>query len=257
MNTAEISMMLPYTVNAFNDAVIDSDCLPEDRDEFSAALDRSIKKAQSESLKLIWLFISTGDSELVPAAAKAGFFYHHADTAGIQMLFKIRSDAFVPNYATHYIGVGGVLLDEANNLLVVQEKHHKKKHYKLPGGAVEPEEHLAKAAVREVFEETGIRSQFLSLNGFRHWHGYRYGKSDIYFICRLQPLDFRITPDENEIAEARWMPLEHYLNDPTTLSFNRKVVETTLNTSGLTLAEIEGYGSPETHEMLFALGNKL
>ena len=142
-------------------------------------------------------------------------------------------------------------MDEDRNILVIQERHHAKKHFKLPGGTVDPGEHLAHAAQREVFEETGIRSRFLSLNCFRHWHGYRYGKSDIYFVCRLKPLSSKITLETREISKAVWMPLDEYLNDPDTHPFNRKIVETTLSSPGLTIDSIPGYGSPETHEMMF------
>jgi len=143
------------------------------------------------------------------------------------------------------------LIDAQNNILVIQERYHTRRHYKLPGGALDPGEHIYQAAVREIFEETGIRSKFLSLNCFRHWHGYRYGKSDIYFVCRLKPLSSVITIDPGEISEALWMPVDEYLNHPDTHPFNRKIVHTSLNNQGLKLGTIPGYGSLETHEMMF------
>ena len=36
----------------------------------------------------------------------------------------------------------------------------------------------------------------------RHWHGYRYGKSDIYFVCRLSALSEEVTMQAEEIEEA-------------------------------------------------------
>src|SRR3979411_3377314 len=66
-------------------------------------------------------------------------------------------------------------------------------YYKLPGGALQPGEHLVDAVLREVLEETGVSVKFESLVCFRHWHGYRYGKSDIYFVCRLSPLSADVT----------------------------------------------------------------
>ena len=81
------------------------------------------------------------------------------------------------------------------------------------------------AAIREVLEETGIHTQFEALACFRHWHGYRYGKSDIYFVARLSPLSREITMQEEEIEECLWMPVEEYLGSEATSPFNRRIVQ--------------------------------
>ena len=65
--------------------------------------------------------------------------------------------------------------------------------------------------VREVLEETGVRTRFEAVVCLRHWHGYRYGKSDIYFVCRLSPLSREITMQEEELEAALWMPVDEYL----------------------------------------------
>jgi len=240
-----------YEINPFQGAVIEIDLFPDDISVFSHTLSRTLKEVEEKGLQLVWLFLPIQQAELVAPAVNLGFFYHHADENGLQLVKKVNSGAFVPGYATHYIGVGGVLIDAQNNILVIQERYHTRRHYKLPGGALDPGEHIYQAAVREIFEETGIRSKFLSLNCFRHWHGYRYGKSDIYFVCRLKPLSSVITIDPGEISEALWMPVDEYLNHPDTHPFNRKIVHTSLNNQGLKLGTIPGYGSLETHEMMF------
>jgi 8-oxo-dGTP pyrophosphatase MutT (NUDIX family) len=107
-----------------------------------------------------------------------------------------------------------VVLTEDRRLLVIQERHHTRRHYKLPGGALHPGEHIVDAVIREVAEETGIRTEFDSLVCFRHWHGYRYGKSDIYFVTRLVPLSFEIQMDTSEVSECLWMPVDDYLSHP-------------------------------------------
>ena len=110
------------------------------------------------------------------------------------------------------------MLSEDQELLVVSEKYQRQQpgppRYKLPGGALHEGEHLAEGVVREVLEETGVRARFDALVCFRHWHGYRYGKSDIYFVCRLSPLSKEITIQEEEIAECLWMPVEAYSSMP-------------------------------------------
>ncbi|MDC7241598.1 MAG: NUDIX domain-containing protein [Spirochaetales bacterium] len=243
--------VLKFEADRFGGAVINSDDLPVNW-MFKPALENTITYLKGEGFKLLWLFLPPSQAELVPLCVNAGFFYHHADEGGIELCLRLVPGAFVPGYATHYIGAGGVLIDEENRILVIQEKHHTRRHYKLPGGALDPGEHISDAVVREVKEETGIDSEFLSLNCFRHWHGYRYGKSDIYFVCRLKPLSSKIKIDPSEISEALWMDLDEYLNHPDTHPFNSKIVTTALKEGGgLKIDTIEDYGTPETHEMMF------
>ncbi|MCD6397135.1 MAG: NUDIX domain-containing protein [Spirochaetaceae bacterium] len=242
---------LPYQINLYQGAVLDTDCLPDNESDFLDILKETITEIRKKNLQLIWLYLPKVRADLVASAVNYGFTYHHADENGLQLIFKIYPEAFVPGYATHFIGAGGVLIDDSNRILVIQERCHKHKHYKLPGGVLEPGEHISHAVEREVFEETGISSKFLSLNCFRHWHGYRYGKSDIYFVCRLKPLSFEIKIDHTEISEAIWMPVDDYLSDKDTHPFNRKIVETSLTTTGLKLNTITDYGNPESHEMMF------
>ncbi len=168
-------MILAYEVNPFQGAVLKTDQLPKNGTDFSLILKRTISEIHKKELKLVWLFLPLLRADLVASAVDLGFSYHHADENGLQLVYKVNSEAFIPGYATHYIGVGGVLIDSQNQILVIQERHHTRKHFKLPGGALDPGEHISDAAIREVFEETGIRSEFISLNCFRHWHGYRHG----------------------------------------------------------------------------------
>lgn len=242
--------LLEYEADRFGGAIISTDKLPAVA-EYKTLLENTICELRNQGIKLLWLFLPLERADLVECTVKAGFSYHHADGKGVQLTLPLIPDAFIPAYATHYIGAGGVLVDDDNRILVIQEKHHTRRHYKLPGGALDADEHIADAVVREVFEETGIESEFISLNCFRHWHGYRYGKSDIYFVCRLKPLSHTITLDPSEIAEALWMPLDEYLNHPDTHPFNKKIVQTALSSRGLIPEEIEDYGTPQTHEMMF------
>ena len=63
-----------------------------------------------------------------------------------------------------------MVVDEDSNVLVVQERFRFSNHWKLPGGYVDPGEDIHTAAIREVFEETGVRTKFRwgrSLDGHR------------------------------------------------------------------------------------------
>ena len=159
------------------------------------------------------------------------------------MTFQLVPNAHVPPFATHYIGAGGVVLRDERDLLVVCERHRQPGQapfYKLPGGALLAGEHLADAVVREVLEETGVHTYFDALVCFRHLHGYRYGKSDIYFVCRLHPLSHEITMQEEEIEDCLWMPVNDFLGSEGVSVFNKSIVRAALNSPGVAPSQIAG-----------------
>ncbi len=120
----------------------------------------------------------------------------------------------------------------------------------MPGGALLAGEHISTAVIREVKEETGVDAKFESIVCLRHWHGYRYGKSDIYFVCRLSALSTEITMDSGEISECLWIPLEDFLADPEVHSFNKLVVRAaTSSAPGFSEKFISEYKS-DTYELL-------
>ena len=85
--------------------------------------------------------------------------FHHSTTDYLMLTLRLVADAFVPLYATHYIGAGGVVINEKDELLVVCERFRggRAPYYKLPGGALQPEEHLAEGVVREVSKKRACR----------------------------------------------------------------------------------------------------
>lgn len=250
--------LLASETNPFGGRIIDPGALPADRRTFAGDLAESIAAWRTEGVKVVWLQLPTRLAELVPEAVAAGFAYHHATEGWVQLTISLEAGSYIPPFATHYIGAGGVVINERRELLVIQERHHTRKHYKLPGGALHPGEHLVEAVIREVAEETGITTEFVCLVCFRHWHGYRHGKSDIYFVTRLRPLAEVITPDPSEIAECFWMPVAAYLEHPDTHAFNRRIVQAALDLEqsgdgcySLQPEELPGYGASETHELFF------
>jgi len=245
---------LKFSLNPFGGAVIEPSCLPENAAEFTSRLADTIERLRNDEIKVIWLSIPIESSSLIPVAVEAGFIYHHAGSEYLELTLALAAGAYIPPYATHYAGAGGVVIDDDQNLLVIVEKYrgNYKRHYKLPGGTLNKGEHISDAVCREVLEETGIKTEFQFLASLRHWHGYRYGKSDIYFVCRLKPLSSEITIDPGEIEEALWMPVAEYLKSPETHPFNRRIVESAMGNNGLHPESIDGYGTQESHEILFS-----
>jgi 8-oxo-dGTP pyrophosphatase MutT (NUDIX family) len=241
---------LQFSRDQFGGVIVDSEHLPDDVAAFAAALAHSLETWQAEGFRLVWLDVPIARAALIPIAVAAGFIFHHSNEGDLMMTRRLVEDAFIPPHATHYVGVGGVVLNSKRELLVVCERHRRtsQRYYKLPGGALQPGEHLVDAVLREVLEETGVRAQFEALVCFRHWHGYRYGKSDIYFVCRLRPLSQDVTMQAEEIEECLWMPVEEYLAHELVSPFNKRIVRAALNSRGVAPEWIEGHSDPARYE---------
>lgn len=112
----------------------------------------------------------------------------------------------IPTFASHYVGVGGFVLNENREILVIKEKNGPATGiWKIPGGMADPGEDIGETAIREVFEETGIPCDFECILSFRQHHSAKFEKSDLYFVCFLRPNHNNIKIQESEIAEAKWM----------------------------------------------------
>ena len=68
---------------------------------------------------------------------------------------------------------------------------------------------MSQTAIRETFEETGIKTEFVSVLMFRHMHDYHFGAGDLYFSCLLRPLNTDVTIDTTEIAAVKWMDVSY------------------------------------------------
>lgn len=84
------------------------------------------------------------------------------------------------------IGVRVVVLDSDNRVLLVRHAYGTE-GWGLPGGGPRRHEPLADTAVREIWEETGVRCSVQSLLGI--YDVFVEGKSDhvAVFVCRAEP----------------------------------------------------------------------
>ncbi|XP_077878277.1 nucleoside diphosphate-linked moiety X motif 6 isoform X1 [Ictidomys tridecemlineatus] len=178
---------------------------------FRSALRAAIHEWQSEGKIAVWLHIPILQSRFIAPAASLGFRFHHAESDSSTLtLWLGEGPSRLPAYATHQVGVAGAVFDESTRkILVVQDRNKMKNMWKFPGGLSEPGEDIGDTAVREVFEETGIKSEFRSLLSIRQQHSLptAFGKSDMYIICRLQPHSFTINCCPQECLRCEWMDL--------------------------------------------------
>ena len=243
--------ILKSKTDPFGGIILEPDDLPTNSKIFANHLEISISQWQTTTLKLVWLKLMISQSNLIPPAVKLGFNFHHTSEESLMLVFRLKSNAFIPPFASHYIGIGGVTINSNKEILVVREKYGRRgqiNQLKLPGGAINSDEHLVDGVIREVLEETGVQTEFVSISSFRHIHEYRYRKSDIYFVALLKPLSNEITPQTEEIEECKWMPLQEYLNSLEISEFNKIVVKSTLVKPNFASKLIHEYRSPDLYE---------
>ena len=244
---------LSATPNPFGGIVLEPDQLPDDPLEFAPRLKSSLKDWTEKGYKVVWLEIPLDRAGLVPVAVGEGFTYHHADEDYAMMFKRLEEGAFVPNYSTHYIGAGGVVINADNEILVVRERRDgvASGSFKLPGGHLHEEEHLADAVVREVLGGDGNRGavrvpRLLPTPA-------RLPARQVGHILRmpLEPLSNHISKQDDEIAECMWMPVDTYLNTDSASVFNKEIVRAAIETPGFGPIVIDGYRDPAKVEVFF------
>ncbi|OAY84710.1 Nudix hydrolase 8, partial [Ananas comosus] len=248
------SYILDAYEDQYGGIVINPDRLPRDASAFANALQASLSLWNLLGKKGVWLklrwidlssspcdlksgscdlvklllthhFTSIGNfprifsgSVILGASFQEGFKYHHAEQTYVMLTYWIpQGPCMLPANASHQVGVGGFVINDHNEVLVVQEKYWCSAFssvWKLPTGFILESEEIFTGAVREVKEETGIDTEFEEIIAFRHAHHVDFGKSDLFFICMLRPLSTEIKIDDAEIQAAKWMPLVEFVEQP-------------------------------------------
>ncbi|KAM7258015.1 hypothetical protein ACFE04_013756 [Oxalis oulophora] len=215
--------LFPRVLEAVDDhyggVVVDPQSLPANPNLFASLLTYSLSHWKSKGKKGVWLKIPVELSELVPVAVKrAGFEYHHAERGYVMLTYWIpEGPCMLPSNASHQVGVGGFVISDNNEVLVVQEKHCAPEStglWKIPTGFIPESEEIFSGVVREVKEETGIDTEFVEVIAFRHAHNLAFEKSDLLFICMLKPISSEIRVDDLEIQAAKWMALAEFVEQP-------------------------------------------
>ncbi|CAH8549847.1 unnamed protein product [Heterobilharzia americana] len=176
--------------------------------------------------KAIWVTLKSEHCELVPALCRPyplgpGFKFHHAYNSEATLVRWLGEGVSrLPDYASHQVGVAGVLTNsDTSKVLMVREKGSPTfSGWKFPTGLLHAGEDIADAAVREVYEECGIHTDFGGVISFRQQHDFpgSFGISDLLFTCRLQLPNGVSEPEiktcSYEIADCKWMPLSKLLS---------------------------------------------
>lgn len=181
-----------------------------------------------EKRRAIWFRVHRSQATWLPVLAKNDFYFHHARDEFVMMYkwLPTNEPSAVPPFAHTMVGVGALVINDKNEVLVVSEKNALiKESWKLPGGYLEMNENLVEAAIREVIEETNIKTRFESVVSLRHAHGAAFGCSDLYVVMKLIPETEEITKCDREIAKCQWMSVDEYMIHPNVHQTNRSFVE--------------------------------
>ena len=187
---------------------------------FDAALASSLIAWRSAGKRGAWLTVPAALSSLVPYALARGFVYHHAECDHVVLCSWLpdpTGPSPLPTGCTHQVGVGALVVNENNEILLVREATGPAARpglWKIPTGLVNAGEELCDAVVRECLEETGIDSIFEKVLVARHGHKMLFGKSDLFFVCLLRPrlANPPFVLQASEIAEARWCPWSDFIS---------------------------------------------
>lgn len=161
-NDAGESMLLVGKPDTYKGMIIDTDSVPRSADDFVSVLRASLDAWRAGGVRGVWLHLPLDLSHLVPLAVAHGFKYHHANERILTLTNWLpESPSTLPHGPTHQVGVGGFVLNDKCEVLMVKERTGpaaKLGIWKLPTGIIERGEDLVDAARREVLEETGVRT---------------------------------------------------------------------------------------------------
>lgn len=122
-----------------------------------------------------------------------------------------------PRRSARELSAGGVVVRGQEVLVIVPTRRAADGSLvlALPKGHVDEGETRLEAATREVREETGVRAEPLAeLGEVRYWYvrgGRRVPKSVFFFLFRYIEGDPK--DHDEEVSDARWMPLERAQSD--------------------------------------------
>ncbi|MGC4377819.1 NUDIX hydrolase [Fictibacillus sp. Mic-4] len=114
-----------------------------------------------------------------------------------------------------WLAAAGLVIQDGKCLVVKKSYGGLKGKWSIPAGFVEPGETVDQAAIREVFEETGIVCKTVGVVGIRT--GVINNEiSDNMIVFQLEAIEGELRAAENEIEEVKFLTFDELKTDPQT-----------------------------------------
>lgn len=222
METKEILSNLMYKIDNYKCVTLD---LNTDQNysyiECNSETEQTLLKIKSITqefislkLKAIWLIIPNKHSHLIHLFTKNEYLFHHTEEHMNLIMYKwlLDTPCNLPKYASRYMGVGGLVINNDGQILLVKEQRTISKKlddlWKIPTGLAEKGETIEQAIIREVWEETGLNIAFEGVFAFRETYPYLFNTSDLFFVCFCKcDGDQKINVGE-ELKDCKWFGKE-------------------------------------------------
>jgi len=220
------------SLDIYNGITIKKNDLPKDILEFEnnlAVLIEEVKYKRS----FIWIYVDINNSDFIPILTKYNFTFHSCNKNYLLLVKALKEDVIVPTLANHTLGVGAVVINNKNEILLIKERL-RNEYYKLPGGHIDDKEMLSQSLSREVFEETGVIVEFVKIVSLGHFYPHQFHKSNLYILCLAKPKSSKIgIKDKDEISEAIWLKLDDMFTKDDIHIYTKTIVKSALNNAGL------------------------
>jgi 8-oxo-dGTP pyrophosphatase MutT (NUDIX family) len=109
-----------------------------------------------------------------------------------------------------FVGARGVILDEQNRLLLIQRSDNL--HWAIPAGAMELGESMEDCAIRETWEETGLKATSLTpfafYTGYTFTNGYGHTYQQVVMSFRIHTWEGELLRQTEESVDAGFFALD-------------------------------------------------
>ena len=90
----------------------------------------------------------------------------------------------LPPFASHHVGAGGIVVNPRLEMLLVKEKHgNRAGMWNIPMGLNDNTENVCDTALREVYEETGLKTEMTDLLFIRYGLSFYYLTIYLYIFA--------------------------------------------------------------------------